>query len=137
MPIERLPVPSIFCSVLLAGKNKIKTKQSGGVIRTKGILDILDGNFLGNRAKDVGGVIISSDNSTVTLKGGVFEGNNATDGGVVDVGLDSELLVTGGNFSHNEASNRGGVFFIGENCNLAVGECMRRTGGRCCFRYCT
>ena len=92
------------------------------MIWTKGKVEIIGGQFLGNDASDDGGVIISADGSTTILAGGVFKGNKAFDGGIVFVGEGSELRVEGGNFAENEAHNSGGAFSVSDDGNIKVGN---------------
>ena len=107
--------------VMLLTWSKIK-KQGGGVIWTKGKVEILGGHFFNNDASGKGGVIISSDGSTTILAGGVFEKNRAFDGGVVYVGEETELWVESGTFTENEAQNSGGVFAVSEGGSIQVGK---------------
>ncbi|CAM9293851.1 unnamed protein product, partial [Laminaria digitata] len=92
----------------------------GGVVWTKGKIEILGGRFLGNTASGLGGVINSADGSTTILAGGVFQENSAIDGGVVYVGDESDLWVEGGEVSDNKANNGGGAFFISEGGNIQI-----------------
>lgn len=92
------------------------------MIWTKGIVRVHDGRFLDNRAKNVGGVVILGDESTLILAGGEFTENEASDGGVVFVGSDANLSVAGGKFTKNRASNFGGSFYVGKDGMLKVGE---------------
>lgn len=124
-----LPVPSCFCSHWPGFNNDT---QSGGVISTKGTLNILGGEFRGNRAEDRGAVIRSDDESTTELAGGVFIENYAADGGVVFVESNSQLTVSGGELCDNEANKRGGAFCVTENGSIKVGEGMRRALGLVC-----
>ena len=108
--------------VILLPWSKQKKIQGGGVIWTKGKVDIMGGEFVGNEASSDGGVIISADGSTTLLAGGVFGGNTAIDGGVVHVGERSELWVEGGTFTKNNAHNSGGVFAVTEGGFIQVGK---------------
>ena len=92
----------------------------GSVVWTKGEVSILGGNFRDNVATVLGGVVFASDESSVTLTGGVFEGNRAVDGGVAYVLPEGALLVEGGVYSGNVAADAGGAFFASEDGSIEV-----------------
>lgn len=87
---------------------------------TKGRIEIFGGEFVDNKASGKGGVIISADDSTTILAGGMFEENEALDGGVVHVGDGCNLWVEGGEFSENKAGSSGGAFSVSEGGNIQV-----------------
>lgn len=125
LPSHRTPV--LLLSPALGGGHN---KQDGGVMWTRGTITILGAQLRDNSAEDVGDAILSGDNNTTIVPGGVFEGNKAYNGGAVFVESDAELAVADGVFFGNEAENSGGALFIGKRGSIKVREGGSRHFGR-------
>lgn len=85
-----------YSSALPCWTENTQRKQSGGVIWTKGTIEVRGGNFSKNDGNDLGGVIYSADESATFVTGGEFKENEANDGGVIYVGSEFQLSVSGG-----------------------------------------
>lgn len=94
--------------------------QNGGVIWSKGTINIKGGVFLENKSKEHGGVFYIEAESKLTVTGGRFETNTAEDGGVAAVYDNSTLQVEGGVFSGCVAKDSGGVFYVDDGGNIEV-----------------
>lgn len=94
--------------------------QSGGVIWSKGELNIRGGRFSENSASEGGGVIHAAGSCSATLTAGVFENNQALNGGMVYVGDDAAVVIQGGSAWKNVAKNGGGAIYADSNGVLSV-----------------
>lgn len=106
--------------------------QNGGVVWTKGDINISGGMFTENTTPESGGVFFGSEESSITLDGGMFEKNMAEDGAVASVSDGSTLRVENGVFTGNVAEGQGGAFSVIGGGDI---QASRQTKERTCWAF--
>ena len=79
----------------------------------------IEGSEFRDNNADIGGVLFSNSNSTITIEGSGFQDNNADIGGVLYSNSNSIITIEGSEFQDNNA-DIGGVLFSNSNSTITI-----------------
>ena len=97
-------------------KTNTAAESGGGAYLKSGNLDISDGDFIENTAKNGAGAYLAG--GSLTVQGGKIATNTATESGGGAYLAAGNLDISDGDFSDNKAPNGAGAYLAGGNLNV-------------------